>query len=323
MNRRHFLRTTAAATLGGWALSSSVRAAGPARKILFFTKSSGYEHEAISYKKNKPSTAEKVLLELGPKNNWEFTFSKDGSLFTPAYLAQFDALFFYTTGDLCSPGTDGQPAMTPEGKQAFLDYVASGKGFIGSHSASDTFHTANEATKGPDRYKNHGEDADPYVKMLGGEFIKHGAQQKATMKVIDPKFPGFEKAGAGFDLQEEWYSLKDFRSDIHVLLVQETETMKGIEYQRPAYPATWARQHGKGRVFYTSMGHRDDVWANPLFQDILVGGISWALGDAKAEVKPNLSEVAPGALTNPPFPPPATPKPTAAVATPTAAPAKP
>ena len=98
---------------------------------------------------------------------------------------------------------------------------------------------------------------------------------------VDTKFPGFEKSATGFDSMEEWYSLKDFRPDLHVLLVQETETMEGIEYERPAYPATWARQHGKGRVFYTSMGHREDVWTNPIFQDILTGGISWAVAKWK------------------------------------------
>jgi len=320
MNRRQFLRTTTAATLGGWAVTRTTHAAPPARRILFFSKSSGFEHSVISYKQGQPSYAEKQLTELGAKNNWAFTFSKDGSLFSPAYLAQFDALLFYTTGDLCSAGTDKQPPMTPEGKQALLDYVASGKGFVGSHSASDTFHTNNEAKKGPERYKNFGEAADPYVKMLGGEFIKHGAQQAAKMRVIDTKFPGFEKYGAGFDLQEEWYSLKDFRKDIHVLLVQETETMKGIEYERPAYPATWARKHGQGRVFYTSMGHREDVWTNPIFQDILIGGISWAVGNFEADATPNFEQVAPGALTNPPFPPPAPPKPEAKPAAPAAPP---
>ncbi len=312
MNRRHFLRTTAAVTLGSWTFTRPAVAAAPRRKILFFSKSSGFEHSVISYKKEKPSWAEKTLLELGEKNNWEFTFSKDGSLFSPEYLAQFDALFFYTTGNLCEAGTDGQPPMTEAGKQAFLDFVANGKGFIGTHSASDTFHTNNEANKGPDRYANHGEDADAYVKMLGGEFIKHGAQQVAKMRCVDPKFPGLEKYADGFEFQEEWYSLKDFRKDIHVLLVQEAESMKGIEYQRPAYPATWARQHGKGRVFYTSMGHREDVWTNPIFQEILVGGISWAVGNVVADIPPNLEVVTPGALTNPPFPPPPEPKPAAA-----------
>ena len=304
LTRRTFLTSTL--TLGALLAAHPLLAAtAPRRKILFFTKSSGFEHDVISYKKGQPSFAEKVLTDLAAKNNWEFTFSKDGSLFSPEYLRQFDALFFYTTGDLCAPGTDGQPPMSPAGKQALLDYVASGKGFIGSHSASDTFHTNNESKKGPERYKNFGAQADPYVRMLGGEFIKHGAQQKATMRCTDAKFPGMENNAAGFELNEEWYSLKDFSADLHVLLVQESETMKGIEYERPAYPATWARMHGKGRVFYTSMGHREDVWTSPIFQQILTGGILWALGDVKAEVPPNLEAVAPGWARNPPFPPPA------------------
>ena len=91
------------------------------KKILFFTKSSGFEHSVISWKDGRPGYAGKILLELGKKNGWEFTFSKDGSKFGKDYLAQFDAVFFYTTGDLCSPGTDKQPPMTSEGKQALFD----------------------------------------------------------------------------------------------------------------------------------------------------------------------------------------------------------
>src|SRR6266536_1002614 len=273
-------------------------------KILFFTKSSGFEHSAISWKNRQPSPAEKVLLELGDKNGWEFVFSKDGSRFSKDYLAQFDCLLFYTTGNLCAPGTDGQPPMTPEGKQALFDYVRGGKGFVGTHSASDTFHTGGESQKGPDRYLNHGDQADAYARFLGGEFIKHGAQQPAKNTVTDPKFPGFENAGADFSLNEEWYSLKDFAPDIHVLTVIDAPKMKGGEYQRPPYPTTWARREGKGRVWYTAMGHREDVWTNPIFQEVLVGGIKWALGEANAEVPPNLTQAAPGALTNPPYPAP-------------------
>jgi type 1 glutamine amidotransferase len=140
------------------------------------------------------------------------------------------------------------------------------------------------------------------VKLLGGEFIIHGKQQKATMRCVDPKFPGMENVGERFDLMEEWYSLKDFPDDLHVLLVQETSSMEGPMYQRPAYPATWVRSHGKGHIFYTSMGHREDVWTNPTFQEILVGGIRWALGDAKADTTPNLKTVTPGALSNPTYP---------------------
>jgi type 1 glutamine amidotransferase len=292
-------------------VSSAALAAGQPRKILFFSKSSGFEHSVISYKSGQPSFAEKVLTELGAKNGWAFTFSKDGSLFSPEYLKQFDALFFYTTGDLTSPGTDKQPPMSPAGKQALLDYVKGGGGFIGTHSASDTFHTANEKDKGPDRYVNHGAEADAYVRMLGGEFIRHGNQQVAKMRCVDAKFPGLAKYAEGFAFQEEWYSLKDFTPDIHVLLVQETEGMRDNEYQRPPYPATWVRKEGKGRVFYTSMGHREDVWTNPIFQDVLTGGVKWALGELDADVTPNLATAAPGAMTNPPYVAPAPKKPAA------------
>jgi len=312
MNRRQFLRNSTALTLGSWAFNRAALAAAPTRKILFFSKSSGFEHSVISYKNGKPSYAERILSELGERNNWQLTFSKDGSLFNPKYLEQFDALFFYTTGDLCTEGTDKNPPMTPEGKQAFIDYVASGKGFIGTHSAADTFHTHNNQPGTPERYRNFGEEADPYAKMLGGQFIVHGKQQMATMKVVDPTFPGFSKCGPSFDMKEEWYSLKDFQPDLHVLLLQETHNMEGGPYERPAYPGTWARKHGQGRVFYTSMGHREEVWSDTIFQDLLSGGVSWAVGNVKADVTPNLSEVAPKAAENPQVPPPkapATPKP--------------
>ena len=132
-------------------LVAAFTASAAPKKILFFTKSSGYEHAVISWKNGQPSFAEKVLLDLGQQNGWEFTFSKDGSKFSPEYLAQFDAVFFYTTGDLCTEGTDKQPPMSPAGKQALFDYVRGGKGFVGTHAADDTFHTANEMQKGPDR----------------------------------------------------------------------------------------------------------------------------------------------------------------------------
>jgi type 1 glutamine amidotransferase len=93
--------------------------------------------------------------------------------------------------------------------------------------------------------------------------------------------------------------LKNFAPDLHVLLVQETKGMHNFDYQRPNFPATWARKHGKGRVFYTSMGHRDDVWENPLFHKFLLAGLAWTLGDVDAEVPPNLDKVAPHAAELP------------------------
>lgn len=302
MQRREFLKSAGAAALGaglatfptGW-----VQAAGaPKRRILFFTRSQGFEHSAIARKGDKLGFAEQLLTDLGEKHDFEVNCTKDGAIFTPENIAQYDAFFFYTTGDLTKPSKDGSNPMTPEGKAAFLEAIKNGKGFLGTHSASDTFHPEPD-----DRYRNFGDKVDPYIAMLGGEFIHHDAQQEAKMTVIDPKFPGFTGV-TDFKLKEEWYSLKDFRKDLHVLLVQETEGMTGPDYLRAPYPATWARRHGKGRVFYTSMGHREDVWTNPLFQQILLGGIAWAVGNVRADVTPNIEKVAPRAWDLPARPAP-------------------
>ena len=105
--------------------------------------------------------------------------------------------------------------------------------------------------------------------------------------MTDGKFPGLQNAGVEIELMEEWYSLKDFADNLHVILVQETAGMDGAPYQRPDYPSTWARMHGRGRVFYTAMGaSREDMWTNPLFQEILFGGIAWAVRNVDADVIP-------------------------------------
>jgi len=271
-------------------------------KILFFTKSSGWEHEVISWQKGRPSFAEKQLLDLAQKNQWEMVFSKDGSLFSPAYLATFDVLMFYTTGDLTQAGTDKHPPMTLAGKQAIFDFVRQGKGFVGIHCTSDTFHSDDDKPGNPERYRNQGEKVDPFIQFLGGEFIHHGAQQNALNYVVNAKFPGFETIPTSFTLFEEWYSLKNFNSDIHVLTFIEPKAMKGEMYHRPPYPTSWARREGKGRVWYTSLGHREDIWTNPLFQQMLVGGTRFALGELPGDTTPNLSTVTPEAHVNPPFP---------------------
>lgn len=280
------------------------------KKILFFSKSAVFEHSVIKRTAGHPSFAEQVLQELGAKHALAFTFSKDGSLITADYLSQFDAFMFYTTGDLTTVGLDKTPPMSAAGKAALLAAIAAGKGFIGVHSATDTFHSPGNADIGPARYVDDGDRADPFIKMLGGELIKHGAQQPAHLIVSDPKFPGLAAVPADFAPNEEWYSLKNFAPDLHVLLIQETAGMKGPEYARPPYPSTWARMEGKGRVFSTNLGHREDVWLNPVFQSVLLGGMEWAAGRVDADVTPNLDQVAPKARVLPPDPA-AAPKPPA------------
>jgi type 1 glutamine amidotransferase len=70
--------------------------------------------------------------------------------------------------------------------------------------------------------------------------------------------------------------------------------MKGECYQRAPYPVTWARMHGKGRVFYTAMGDRPENWKNKFFLNLFAGGIRWSIGDASAQLDANLKPAAPG-----------------------------
>jgi hypothetical protein len=258
-------------------------------RALYFTKSAGYEHSVVSHAGGEPSHSEAVLAAIGASHDVDVTFSKDGSLFTPDTLAGFDVIVFYTSGDLLSRGADGQPPLTPEGKRALIDAVAAGKGFVGIHSAAATFHKR-EPADGP----------DPYVRMLGGAFIHHGAPQTATVSVPDAAFPGCGALGREWTCHEEWYSTKEFAADLHAILVMQTAGMEGIDYQRPPYPLAWARPHGRGRVWYTAMGHGEDMWDTPRFRTMLAGGIEWAGGRIDADVTPNLATVAPDAGVLPP-----------------------
>lgn len=281
-------------------LSASAACAAPLR-VLYFTKSSGFEHSVIRQDNGNPSYSEKVLAKLGEREGIEFTTSKDGSKFSPEYLAQFDVLLFYTSGDLTTTGTDRHPGITVHGLHALYDYVANGGGFVGLHACGDTFHTMERGggnnPRRLQRYRNYGEFADPFARMLGGEFIRHGRQQVAVATITDKQFPGFAGFGDELKVMEEWYTLKDFQPDLRVLLLLQTEGMVDGDYARPPFPLAWARPHGKGRVAYNAMGHREDVWDSDYFQSMLAGMLKWAAGRVDADLTPNLEQVAPGHAT--------------------------
>ena len=275
-NRRDVLKATGAAAVAlaagafpfGWSAAADEQTP---RKILFFTKSAGYQHSVI--KRPAPdqlSYAEQILIDLGKRNGYDVTATKDGGYFTPDKLAPFDAVVFYTTGDLTTPGVDGQPPMPKDGKETLIKWVESGKGFLGLHSADDTF--------------------------LTKEFNKHGKQQDAKILVADKNF-GPIKDLQDFELFEEWYKVKNLSPDLHVILIQDTQSMSAAEYKElKPYPQTWARTQARGRIFYTSLGHREEVWKLPLFEKIVLGALAWATGQADADTTPNLRTVTPGAI---------------------------
>src|SRR5688572_19427517 len=171
------------------------------RKVLFFTQSAGFQHDCI--KRGNPdelSFAEKVLVDLGKQHGFDVTATKDGTIFTPEKLADFDVIAFYTTGDLeKGGGKDNAPAMPKGGKDALLKFIESGKGFVGFHCATDTF--------GKHAGFGDGAKADPYIKMVGGEFDGHGKQQTAKIRAItSPGFAPLKDAAKDFELHEEWYT---------------------------------------------------------------------------------------------------------------------
>jgi len=275
MQRRELLRAAGAAMFGmsalpfGWTAGAEKKR----QKLLYFTRSAGFPHPVVVRKGEALAFSEKVLTEMGQRAGFDVECSQDPKVFD-GDLSQYDTIAFYTSGN----------PISNDAKQKLLDAIAGGKGFVGFHAATDSF-------------RRPGTEIDPYIAMIGAEFVSHGPQQKADVKVTSPSFPGIRelKAGDRLSYMEEWYALKKFAKDLHVILVQETEGMKGACYQRPPFPATWARKHGKGRVFYTSFGHREDIWTNPVIQAIMLGGIAWTMGNVEADVAPNIEQVTPGA----------------------------
>ena len=300
-NRREFLRATVLAG-AGLALSNALSRASN-KSVLVFTKSSGFEHDVVKRVGGKPSLVDDTVNEMGNQHGFSTGVTKDGRIFDSKEFHSYAAVVFFTTGDLATLGTDGKPPMSAKGKQMLLDAVRGGMGFVGVHAASDTFHTQPDPPDLSNRYIAHGDQEDAYLRMLGGEFITHGREprlQDANLIVNDPKFPGLERVTSPVSFNEEWYSMKDFMPDLHVILTLDTQGMKGECYQRAPYPVTWARQQGKGRVFYTAMGDRPENWKNKFFVNLLAGGIRWSIGDASAQMDANLKQAAPGYAETPP-----------------------
>src|SRR6202521_3038538 len=133
-NRRDFLRATA---LTGAGLALSNRLLGAKEKtVLVFTKSSGWEHDVVKRVDGKPSIVDDVVNDLGNKHGFKVGVTKDGRIFDSKEFHSYAAVVFFTTGDLTTLGTDGKPAMSLGGKQALLDAVRNGMGFVGVLAAS-------------------------------------------------------------------------------------------------------------------------------------------------------------------------------------------
>ncbi len=272
MTTQTFVTRWAAVLAAVFVLSSTLAAAAAPKKVLVVTVTKGFRHSSIP-------TAERVLAELGKKDgsfevDYVRTDEEMASKMTPAALAGYDGVIFAnTTGNLPIPDVEG-----------FLKWVQSGKGFLGMHSATDTF-------------GGH-KPLHPYTVMINGVFRTHGDQAAVEAFNGDPTFPSNRHLGGSFKVYDEIYILDGYqRKAVRALLDLDQHPNTRMPGH---YPISWARLYGTGRVWYTSLGHREDVWdADPelkgrrndvavsqAYQKHILGGIRWALGLEAGDATP-------------------------------------
>jgi uncharacterized protein len=256
----------------------------PSKRLLFLTHAGLYKHTSLG-------PAEAAVIELGRAGGYQVTTvegyrqepsSLDLSFLTPEYLAQFDGLMMMTNGNL---------PLSDEQKRGILEFVESGKGFIGVHNASLTLY-----------------DTPGFGEMLGAYFRRPiGQNRLVVLKVEDSEHPSTRMLGPSWPIVDEFYHFGTAawtpdrpeenvdalfgnripmgfsRDRVRVLLSIDTSLtdIDGLPdvVAGGDYPQAWYREFGRGRSFYTSLGHRDDIWAHdPVFRAHLQGGIRWALG---------------------------------------------
>lgn len=194
---------------------------------------------------------------------WQAGLAEEfAKVFSAEALRDFDGVIFLsTTGDLPVPDLTG-----------FLDWVKSGKAFIGFHAATDTF-----------------KNSDAYCDMIGGHFAGHpwGAGGEHAFVVHEPGHRLTAMFPERFRWQDEIYQY-DLRYKPENLRVLLSLDMQASSPKEPWHvPVAWVRDYGKGRVFSTNFGHNDATWHDPMFQKHMLAGIAWAVGRFDAPAAPN------------------------------------
>jgi type 1 glutamine amidotransferase/HEAT repeat protein len=253
------------------------------RKLLLFYRAEGFVHPSIPY-------GVEAIKQLGEKTGAFSTVSSDDmAMFDPATLKQFDGIVFVSTTQL--------KFENPAYRKALLDFVASGKGVIGIHAASDNFPTWPEGQE-----------------LMGGVFHGHPwhAGDLVAVKLDDPAHPlnsGFNNQG--FRLKEEIYQItgpygREKQRELVSLDMSKPENLqktvdkdgkplldKGgkpvIARTDNDFPISWIKKECGGRVFYTSLGHNKDIYFVPQIMKHYLDGIQYALGDLPADDLPTAS----------------------------------
>jgi type 1 glutamine amidotransferase len=228
------------------------------KRVLAVGASVGYHHDSVS-------DALGTIWRLGRDTGlWDTYIKTDTQLITKKKLEgnaknldQFDAVFFYTTGEL---------PMDDEQKSALLAFVRDdGKGFVGTHSATDTFYQWPE-----------------YGEMIGGYFDRHPWHQNVGIVVEDRNHPATRHFPKRIEVHDEIYQFRNWSRDrVRVLMSLDAGTVdlakKDVRRTDKDFGVTWVRDYGKGRVFYSSLGHRNEVWERPDMQTMWTQAMKWAL----------------------------------------------
>ena len=235
-------------------------------RMLMVTQSAGFKHGSVSRKEGQLAPAERAITELGVSSNlFRVDCTQDCAAdFTKEKLQNYDIVLFYTTGKL--------PIAEEDLDYFFNDWLKQkGHGFIGTHSAADTFH-----------------DYKPYWDMIGGTFSGHpwGSGDTVTITVHDQNHPVSKPWGSEFTLKDEIYQFKNWQPEkVHVLM---SLNMEKTEKKKPYHvPIAWVKDYGEGKAMHMSLGHREDVWTNPLYMKSLLGGVKWIIGMEQGDATPN------------------------------------
>ena len=216
--------------------------------ILMLRHSGGFEHSYLP-------DAEVLIKKLALEHDWQATTTHHPQRLTPEALEKLDLLIFATTGEL--PFDDAQ-------KQAILDFVKGGKGFMGIHNATDTCY-----------------EWAAYGEMIGGYFNGHPWSEKVRVIVEDQDHPATRMLGSAFELTEEVYTFKAWdRSKTRVLMRLDNDSVDVAKGNRDDddYAMGWCHDYGQGRVMYTALGHYDHIWHEDWMARHILGAMRWAGG---------------------------------------------
>jgi len=267
MLRRTFLAILAVGTLT-LSISALETEAAPAKKvrILMVTQSKGFKHGVVNRKDGNLAPAEQAITQLAKSSGiFDVDCTQDCEKhFTKEQLQNYDIVFFYTTGDL--------PIAEADLDYFFNDWLKQkGHGFIGTHSAADTFR----------KY-------EPYWDMIGGTFVSHpwGSGTTVTIKVHDKEHPASKPWGDEVTLKDEIYQFRNWQPKKVRVLMSLDMSKTGLK--KPYHvPIAWCKEYGEGKVLHMSLGHREDVWTNKTYMKSLLGAIKWIAGQEKGDATPN------------------------------------